>query len=38
MMWAEAAAALILAFLAGLAAGVIITALAARNGMEDHKE
>lgn len=38
MTWAEAAAALILVFLAGLAAGVIVTALAARNGMEDHKE
>ncbi len=38
MMWTEAAAVLILVFLAGLAAGVIVTALAARSGQNDRQE
>ena len=36
MIWK--AAALLLIFLVGVAAGVVVTALAVRNGMEDHKE
>lgn len=38
MIRTEAAAALTLVFLAGLAAGVIVTALAARNGQNDREE
>lgn len=36
MIWKGAV--LLLIFLAGVAAGVVVTALAVRNGMEDHKE
>lgn len=36
MIWK--AVTLLLIFLVGVAAGVVVTALAARNGMEDHKE
>ena len=38
MMRTDAAVALILVFLAGLAAGVIVTALAARSGQNDRQE
>ena len=38
MMWTEAAVALILVFLAGLAAGIIVTALAVRSGQNDREE
>ena len=38
MMWTEAAVALTLVFLAGLAAGIIVTALAVRSGQNDRED
>ena len=37
-MWTETAVALILVFLAGLAAGIIVTALAVRSGQNDRED